>query len=82
MPRPFIMPAPKHRSVNEPTKVVSANQVRGLYNQITGKKKERIVDSVKDCYTQTMTENGWQNAVLHGNQCVLTANVKLDSSIQ
>lgn len=82
MPRPFIMPDPKDRSVNEPTKVVSAIQVLGLYNQITGEKKERIVDSVKDRYKQTMIENGWGDAVFHGNQCVLTANVKLDSSIQ
>jgi len=78
MARPFVMPDPKDRSVNEPTTVVSATQVLGFYNQNTGDKKERIVDSVKEWYKKTMLENGWGDASFHGNQCVLTANVKLD----
>lgn len=80
MARPFIIPDPKDRSVNEPTKVVSANQVLGFYNQSTGDKKERIVESVKEWYKQTMRDNGWGDATFHGNQCVLTANVKLDNT--
>lgn len=77
MARPFVMPDPKDRSVNEPTKVVSAIQVLGFYNQSTGDKKERIVDSVKEWYRKTTLENGWGDATFHGNQCVLTANVTL-----
>lgn len=79
MPRPFVIPDPKDRSVNEPTKVVSANQVLGLYNQNSGDKKERIVDSVKEWYKNTMFENGWGDVTFHGNQCVLTAKVKLEN---
>ncbi|MDO8329804.1 MAG: hypothetical protein Q7T36_04965 [Fluviicoccus sp.] len=77
MARPFVAPDPKDRSVNEPTQVVNANQVLGLYNQVTGEKKERVVDSVKEWYSQHMIEAGWSDASFHGNQCVLSAEVTL-----
>ena len=79
MARPFVLPDPKDRSVNEPTQVISANQVLGLYNQESGDKKERVVDSVKEWYTQHMVDAGWSDATFHGNQCVLSADVVLKS---
>lgn len=79
MARPFVKPDPKDRSVNEPTYLVTTAQVLGLYNQDSGEsKKERVVDSVKDWYTEQMCSNGWKKAVFHGSQCLLEASVKLD----
>ena len=78
MARPFVAPDPKDRSVNEPTSVVSATQVLGLYNQDPkNEPRERVVDSVKDWYTKEMKKQGWSEAKFQGNQCVLEANVKL-----
>jgi hypothetical protein len=79
MARPFVTPDPKDRSVNEPTQVINSVQVLGLYNQEnSGSKKERVVDSVKDWYKDHLeTEGGWKEAQFHGNQCVLTADVRL-----
>ena len=78
MARPFVAPDPRDRSVNEPTQVVSAAQVIGLYNQESGsEKKERVVDSVKDWYKKRMETAGWSDVVFHGNQCVLSAEVQL-----
>lgn len=79
MARPFVAPDPKDRSVNEPTYVVSAAQVLGLYNQQNQDKRERVVDSVKDWYTSEMKKSGWNNATFHGNQCVLEAKVTLQT---
>lgn len=80
MARPFTAPDPNDRSVNEPTQVVSANQVLGLYNQESGDKKERIVESVKSWYRDQMIQSGWADAAFHGNQCVVRANVELRTS--
>ncbi|WJV64586.1 hypothetical protein PCO87_11525 [Pectobacteriaceae bacterium C52] len=77
MARPFVAPDPKDRSVNAPTFIVSSTQVLGLYNQENNEKKERVVDSVKDWYSARMKQEGWADIQFHGNQCVLTASVKL-----
>lgn len=77
MARPFIAPDPKDRSVNEPTCVISSTQVLGLYNQENDDRKERVVDSVKEWYSERMKQEGWSDAQFHGNQCVLMANVYL-----
>lgn len=78
MARPFVAPDPKDRSVNEPTQVVSAKQVLGLYNQeADDDKKERVVECVKSWYVQRMLKSGWSDATFHGNQCVLSADVVL-----
>ncbi len=79
MARPFTAPDPRDRSVNEPTQVVSANQVLGLYNQESGDKKERIVESVKSWYQDQMSKAGWKEATFHGNQCVVRADVVLNT---
>lgn len=80
MPRPFVAPDPKDRSVNEPTRIMSAAQILGLYNQENpGEKKERVVDSVKEWYKNAMEVEGWSNVMFHGSQCVLHANVTIKS---
>ena len=80
MARPFTAPDPKDRSVNEPSQIVSAAQVLGLYNQENRtNKKEKVVDSVKSWYEQRMLQGGWSKVDFHGNQCVLTASVKITS---
>ncbi|NDV24113.1 hypothetical protein [Desulfovibrio sp. JC022] len=79
MARPFIAPDPNDRSVNEPSVVVSANQVLGYYNQENkDNKRERVVDSVKSWYMDKMEEAGWSEAKFTGSQCVLGANIKLE----
>jgi hypothetical protein len=78
MARPFVAPDPKDRSVNEPTSVISAAQILGLYNQENPTdKKERVVDSVKSWYVNEMERCGWSKATFHGNQCVVEAKVQL-----
>lgn len=80
MARPFVKPDPKDRSVNEPTQMVSTSQVLGLYNQENPtQKKERVVESVKTWYVDTMKNGGWKHAAFHGNQCLLEADVRLGS---
>lgn len=78
MARPFVAPDPKDRSVNEPTRIVSAAQILGLYNQENPEeKKERVVESVKEWYKKTMESEGWSDVNFHGSQCVLHANVTI-----
>ena len=79
MARPFLPPSPKDRSVNEPSTIVSATQVLGLYNQENpADKKKIVVDKVKDWYIDYMeNEQEWHKAEFHGNQWLLTANVEL-----
>lgn len=78
MARPFVAPDPKDRSINEPSAIISATQVLGLYNQENPEdKKERIVPSVKSWYEARMRKEGWDTSVFHGSQCVLTAKIEL-----
>ncbi len=76
MARPRVFPDPDDRSVNNPSVIVSAEDVLGYYNQQTGEDKERVVESVKTWYKEEATKKeGWTSAEFHGNQCVLTAKV-------
>lgn len=77
MARPFVAPDPRDRSCNEPTQVISSNQVLGLYNQENSDRRERVVDSVKTWYKTSMEKSGWHDVTFHGSQCVLTADVQL-----
>lgn len=78
MAKPFSVPDPKDRSINEPSVIVSAKNVLGLFNQEHDPedRKERIVDSVKEWYTDRMKQEGWDTVEFHGNQCVLTAKIQ------
>ncbi len=73
MSRPFVMPDPKDRSVNEPSVVVGPNQILGYYNQLNkNARKERVVESVQQWYVEEAKRVGWSDARFSGNQCILT----------
>ncbi|MBK9218522.1 MAG: hypothetical protein IPL70_08915 [Uliginosibacterium sp.] len=77
MARPRVFPDPDDRSVNSPSIIVNAEDVLGYYNQqVSDDKKERVVESVKTWYQAEAIKQGWQSAEFHGNQCVLTADIK------
>ncbi|MDP1893318.1 MAG: hypothetical protein Q8K87_04165 [Hydrogenophaga sp.] len=76
MARPRIFLDPDDRSVNNPSIIVNAEDVIGYYIQQTGDEKERVVESVKIWYKDEAIKKGWKSADFHGNQCVLTADVK------
>ncbi|MDD4456550.1 MAG: hypothetical protein PHC98_03080 [Syntrophotalea acetylenica] len=79
MARPYTMPDPKDRSMNEPTKVVTPKQVVGYYNTHNkDDQRERVVDAVKDFYTQEAKKAGWGEVTFSGGQCILTAKVKVE----
>lgn len=76
MPRPFELPDPNDRSVNEPTAIMSSRQVLGLYNQENpDDKKERVVDSVKEWLESHAKQAGWAASKFSGSQAILTANI-------
>lgn len=77
MARPFRVPDPKDRSVNNPTDLISSTQVLGLFNQENDEKKERVVESVQKWYIDRMKQVGWHKAEFHGSSCLLTADVRL-----
>lgn len=76
MARPRVFPDPDDRSVNDPSIIVNAEDVLGYYNQEAGEEKARVVESVKSWYTEEAIRQGWNSAEFHGNQCVLTADIK------
>jgi len=71
--RPFVIPDPRDRSINEPSVIVGPNQVLGYYNQHNKTDKhERVVESVKHWYAQQAKNAGWHEQVFSGSQCILT----------
>ena len=81
MPRPFELPDPNDRSVNEPTAIMSSRQVLGLYNQENpDDRKERVVDSVKEWLEEHAENAGWDEVEFSGSQAILTANISLNPS--
>lgn len=78
MPRPFELPDPNDRSVNEPTAIMSSRQVLGLYNQENPEdKKERVVDSVKEWLVNYAKQASWATVEFSGSQAILTANISV-----
>ena len=77
MARPFSFPDPKDRSVNEPSTIVSGDQILGLYNQENDEDRVRVNDTVKQWFKDTALSNNWSNVQFTGNQAFLTANVIL-----
>ena len=79
MAKPFSVPDPKDRSVNNPSVIIEPKKVLGLYNQENSdEKKEKVVDSVKEWYEEKMKKEGWKTAEFHGSQCLLVADVELN----
>lgn len=76
--RPFVFPDPRDRSINSPSEIASSAQVLGNYNQAHHEKREKVTDNVKDWFKAEAGRQGWSDAAFHGNQCVLSVNLKID----
>lgn len=76
MSRPFVFPDPDDRSKNEPSVIISSQQVIGIYNQynLDGDEMQRVTDKVKDWFLKYSKEQGWDEASFTGNQCILKNN--------
>ena len=68
MPK-FVTPDPNDRSPNNPSIIVEANQVLGLYIQANGTDSTRVVESVKTWFENKMHDEGWTEVHFSGNQC-------------
>jgi hypothetical protein len=81
--RPFLFPDPKDRSVNEPTAVISQNQVLGNFNQAhPDDQREKVTEPVKEWFREEAAKGGWASAEFHGSQAVLTAELQLKSGLK
>ncbi len=74
MPK-FVTPDPNDRSPNNPSIIVEANQVLGLYNQANGTDRTRVVESVKTWFENKMHDEGWTEVHFSGNQCLLSVKI-------
>lgn len=76
MPRPFVFPDPDDRSKNDPSIIVSSQQVIGIYNQYNpdGDEMQRVTEKVKEWFLAYAKDQGWDEATFAGNQCILKNN--------
>ena len=76
MPRPFVFPDPDDRSKNDPSVIVSSQQVIGIYNQYNteGDEMQRVTKKVQDWFLEYAKEQGWDESNFAGNQCILKNN--------
>lgn len=76
MSRPFVFPDPDDRSKNDPSTIVTSQQVIGIYNQynVEGDEMQRVTDKVKEWFLAYSKEQGWDEATFAGNQCILKNN--------
>lgn len=72
----MFFPDPDDRSKNEPSVIISSQQVIGIYNQynLDGDEMQRVTDKVKDWFLKYSKEQGWDEASFTGNQCILKNN--------
>lgn len=76
--RPFVFPDPNDRSINQPSVIVSQQQVLGLYNQNhPGEKREKVTDVVKNWFVDESANQNWSSATFHGNQCALAVDLEI-----
>lgn len=76
MARPYVFPDPNDRSKNDPSYIVSSQQVLGLYNQENdeGDEMQRVTKKVQDWFLERAKEEGWDESSFSGNQCILKNN--------
>lgn len=76
MPRPYTFPNPDERSKNEPSVIVSSQQVIGIYNQYNpdGDEIQRVTKKVQEWFLEYSKTQGWDEANFAGNQCILKNN--------
>ena len=76
MPRPYVFPDPNDRSPNNPSVIVSSQQVLGLYNAGNSERMDKVTDKVRSWFTNAAKEKGWDGAQFSGGQCFLTKEFK------
>lgn len=78
MGRPYSFPDPNDRSKNDPSFIVSSQQVIGIYNQYNDEEDEmqRVTKKVQDWFLSYAKEQKWDEASFSGNQCILKNNFK------
>lgn len=72
MPRPYSFPDPNDRSPNNPSTILSSEQVLGLYKRGTGEKMEKVTEKVRNWIIDQAKAMGWDEGFFSGGQCVLT----------
>ncbi len=76
--RPFELPDPNDRSVNEPHAKLERREILGLYNQANpGSDAKNVSETVKSWLTEEAKTNGWNTAEFIGNTAILGANVTI-----
>lgn len=78
MARPYIFPDVNDRSIDSPSVIVSPRQVLGNFNKINNENRVQVTDTVKKWFIDEAKRLYWTEAVFHGNQCVLSVNLKID----
>lgn len=77
MARPFVFPDPNDRSPNNPSIILSNEQVLGIYNQdCADGEMQRVTEKVKEWFVNEGKSYNWDEIEFIGNQCILS--VKLD----
>lgn len=64
-------------SPNNPSIIVTTEQVLGIYNQDCDDCKERVTDNVKKWFETEAKNYNWDEAEFVGNQCLLKVNLAL-----
>lgn len=76
MARPFVFPDPNDRSKNDPSIIVTSQQVIGIYNQDNkdGDEMQKVTKKVQDWFLAEAKRQGWDEYSFSGNQCILKNN--------
>lgn len=76
MSRPFVFPNPDDRSKNDPSIIVSSQQVIGLYNQNNDDNSEmqKVTSKVQEWFINKAKGYGWDEANFVSSQCILKNN--------
>ena len=77
MARPYVFPDTNDRSPNDPSIIVSTEQVLGIYNQDFDEDMQRVTSKVVDWFKAEATNYKWDKVEFIGNQCILSVNLEL-----
>lgn len=77
MSRPYVFPDPNDRSPNDPSIIVSTEQVLGIYNQDCDEDMQRVTAKVMDWFKSEALAYKWDEVTFVGNQCILKVNLDL-----
>jgi hypothetical protein len=86
--RPFVFPDPANVAPAQPAVICTAERVLDLYRQSTGVTRVRVVQSVKDWFTQAARENGWEGVTFlrdfqteHTAGCVMWRPAEIQATV-